>query len=95
MKNLQYLLQKKSLQMNKKILLTILLSTIIGTINLLYAQNNVGIGTNAPNASSILELLATDKGLLVPRVALAAINNNAPIGARIANSLLVYNTVIA
>ena len=32
------------------------------------AQNNVGIGTNAPNSSSILDLSATDKGFLVPRV---------------------------
>jgi len=32
------------------------------------AQNNVGIGTSAPNSSSILDLSATDKGLLVPRV---------------------------
>jgi len=31
------------------------------------AQNNVGIGTNTPDASAILELLATNKGILIPR----------------------------
>ncbi|MCC6253211.1 MAG: hypothetical protein IT238_12200 [Bacteroidia bacterium] len=59
------------------------------------AQNNVGIGTNTPNASALLELQANDKGLLVPRVALTAVNSNAPIGAGIATSLLVYNTATA
>jgi len=30
-------------------------------------NNNVGIGTNSPDASAILELQATDKGILIPR----------------------------
>ncbi len=58
-------------------------------INLsVHAQNNVGIGTNTPDASSILELLSTNKGLLVPRM------NTAGMTAipSPANSLLVYNT---
>jgi len=52
------------------------------------AQDNVGIGTVTPNASSILELLSTNKGFLVPRMnttGMTAISNPA-------NSLLVYNT---
>jgi len=32
------------------------------------AQSNVGIGTLTPDPSSVLDLTATDKGLLVPRV---------------------------
>jgi endosialidase-like protein/collagen triple helix repeat protein len=34
----------------------------------LYAQNNVGIGTASPDPSSILELNSTSTGLLVPRL---------------------------
>jgi hypothetical protein len=75
-----------------------LIFTLFFAINLnskIIAQNNVGIGTNTPNASSLLELQATDKGLLVPRVVLVSKNNNAPIGAAVATSLLVYNTATA
>ncbi len=52
------------------------------------AQDNVGIGTVAPNASAILEMLSTNKGVLVPRM------NTAGMTAIVnpANSLLVYNT---
>ena len=32
------------------------------------AQNNVGIGTVVPDASALLDLTSTDKGLLVPRM---------------------------
>ncbi|MCA6361799.1 MAG: collagen-like protein [Bacteroidetes bacterium] len=52
-----------------------------------YAQNNVGIGTTTPNASSILELQSTTQGVLVPRMtAVQRIGIAAP-----ANGLLVYD----
>jgi hypothetical protein len=52
------------------------------------AQNNVGIGTTTPNSKAILELQATDKGLLVPRLTPAQMTSIvAP-----PNGLLVYNT---
>ncbi len=55
---------------------------------------NVGINATgaAPNASAILDVSATDKGFLIPRVALTQTTSNAPIGASITTSLLVYNT---
>jgi trimeric autotransporter adhesin len=58
---------------------------------------NVGInGTGATaNASAGLDVNFSDKGVLVPRVNLVARNSNAPIGATIAASLLVYNLVTA
>lgn len=37
----------------------------------LFAQNNVGIGTSTPDPSSLLEVKANDKGVLVPRVTTA------------------------
>lgn len=60
-------------------------------------SQNVGINATgaAPNASAMLDVDATNKGLLIPRVALTSTTSNAPIGAGIANSLLVYNTATA
>ncbi|MGZ6540329.1 MAG: hypothetical protein ACXVEB_18270, partial [Bacteroidia bacterium] len=52
------------------------------------AQDNVGIGTNTPDASAILEMLSTNKGLLIPRMNTAGM---LAIAAP-ANSLLIYNT---
>jgi hypothetical protein len=59
-----------------------------------FAQNNVGIGTTTPDASSALEVNATNQGVLVPRIALTATNVAAPVTAP-ATSLLVYNTATA
>ncbi len=58
------------------------------------SAQNVGINATgaAPNASAILDVSATDKGFLIPRVALTQTTSNAPIGATIITSLLVYNT---
>lgn len=55
--------------------------------------SQVGIGTTSPNASSILDVTATDKGVLVPRVAIADLNTAAPVTAPV-ESLLVYNTTV-
>jgi len=58
-----------------------------------YAQN-VGIGTNAPDASAKLDIESTDKGVLIPRLSLSATNIAAPVAAP-ATSLLVYNNATA
>lgn len=53
----------------------------------------VGINTESPDPSAILDIEATDKGLLVPRIALTAINQTSLDGVNTAaNGLLVYNT---
>ena len=72
----------------------ILILSIIVTINL-HAQT--GIGTTTPNASAKLEVAATDKGFLPPRVALTAANAFAPITGTSSSAagLLVYNTATA
>lgn len=50
----------------------------------------VGIGTNAPNTSSILDIVSTTKGVLLPRMTTTQINAiSSP-----ANGLMVYNTTI-
>ncbi|MBP6730842.1 MAG: hypothetical protein KA149_02220, partial [Chitinophagales bacterium] len=53
-----------------------------------YAQNNVGIGTNNPDASALLHVDASNKGLLIPR--LSAVQRNAITAP--ANGLMVYDT---
>lgn len=68
----------------KKLLFILLLLPLI-----LEAQ--VGINTTTPDASSMLDINATDKGLLIPRVSIPNLNAAAPITAP-ATSLLVYNT---
>ena len=61
---------------------------LIGLLFAFGAKAQVGIGTNAPDASAQLEILSTSKGLLIPRLSLIqrdGINNPA-------NGLLVYQT---
>ncbi len=57
---------------------------------MLHAQ--VGIGTTNPEASSVLDISATDKGVLVPRVSLIDVNNTATPISLPARGLLVWNT---
>ncbi len=54
-------------------------------------EAQTGIGTATPNASAKLDVYATDKGFLPPRVALTATNAAGPITSP-ATGLLVYNT---
>jgi hypothetical protein len=58
----------------------------------LFAQT--GIGTATPHASAKLEVSASDKGFLPPRIALTAINVASPVTSP-ANGLLVFNTATA
>lgn len=51
----------------------------------------VGVNTTTPHASSILDITATDKGMLIPRIAIPNLNVAAPV-TNPATSLLVYNT---
>lgn len=52
------------------------------------AQNNVGIGTTAPDPSALLDLTSSDKGFLVPRLSTTEMNSVASP----ATGLLIYNT---
>ena len=75
----------------KKYLLLLLICLSFSTL----AQT--GIGTTNPNASAKLEIAATDKGFLPPRIALTASNVFAPITgtSSAAAGLLIYNTATA
>lgn len=61
----------------------------------IFAQT--GIGTTTPNASAKLDVSATDRGFLPPRVALTATNAFSPITgtSSAAAGLLIYNTATA
>jgi hypothetical protein len=54
------------------------------------AQNNVGIGTTTPNSKAILELKATDKGFIAPRMTGTQMNAIAVTATE--SALLIYNT---
>ena len=69
----------------KKILLSI---TLLLSITI-YSQ--VGVGTSSPNLSSIMDINASNKGLLIPRVALTSATDQTTILSP-AVGLLVYNT---
>ncbi|WP_395769027.1 hypothetical protein [Aquirufa sp.] len=61
------------------------------------AFGQTGIGTTTPNASAKLDVSATDRGFLPPRVTLTAANAFSPITgtSSAAAGLLVYNTATA
>ncbi len=70
----------------------IVLLCLISPLNLLLAQN-IGINTTGaiPDASSLLDITSTDKGVLIPRVDIINLATAAPITTP-ATALLVYNT---
>lgn len=70
----------------KNIVFTILF-VLIG----LGVSAQTGIGTPTPDPSAQLEVNATDKGVLIPRVELTETTANNPVGNDVANSLLVFN----
>src|ERR1035437_8203402 len=55
-----------------------------------FAQQNVGIGTTAPNPSARLDIFSNNQGLLIPRVSLLSITDTT-IVQHPAMSLMVYN----
>ena len=61
---------------------------VLGTAT--YAQ--VGVGTLVPDNSAILDIVANNKGLLIPRVALKSTTDVTTISSGNVESLLVYNT---
>ena len=56
------------------------------------AFGQVGIGTETPDTSAVLDVVASDKGFLAPQVALTATNIFAPLTGNQIEGLLVYNT---
>jgi hypothetical protein len=70
---------------------------LVGMLSFWQSFAQTGIGTTTPNASAKLDVSATDRGFLPPRVTLTAANAFAPITgtSSAATGLLVYNTATA
>ena len=56
------------------------------------SQGNIGIGTTSPDASALLHINATNKGVLIPSVQLTSTSDATTIASP-ATSLLVYNVI--
>jgi hypothetical protein len=69
----------------------------IAALSTLAATAQVGVGTTTPQAA--LDVTATDKGMLVPRIALTDTQTAAPVtnpeGGTLVNGTLIYNTATA
>lgn len=77
-----------------KIIRIAVLTLGLSLMMLFKVNAQVGIGTNTPNANSLLELESSTKGVLFPRVALTGTANVAPLAAHV-QGMTVYNTATA
>lgn len=66
---------------------------ILSLLQFVIVAQNIGINSTGavPNASSLLDVSSTDKGVLIPRIYITDLSTAAPITTP-ATSLLVYNT---
>ena len=67
-----------------------ILAALLGSMCTASAQ--VGIGTPEPATSAELEILSTNRGVLIPRIGLTDLTVFAPIDGEKVESLLIYNT---
>ena len=75
----------------KKIYLTAALAFLFSFTGI---KAQVGVGIPTPDASAMLDVSSTNKGLLIPRIALTGTGDNTTIASP-QTSLLVYNTATA
>lgn len=59
------------------------------------AFGQVGLGTDSPASSSVLDITSANKGVLIPRVALSSTIDKAPLSGNIPVGTMVFNTVNA
>ena len=57
-----------------------------------FTKAQVGINTNTPNASSVLDINSSNKGVLFPQYDLVVLNSTATPVANPANGLIIYNS---
>jgi hypothetical protein len=77
--------------MKKNLIKHSIFSACIFLINFgVLSQGSIGIGTASPNSLAVLDITATNKGMLVPRVAL--VSDTSPISGSKPNGLLLWNT---
>lgn len=77
----------------KKLHLPIIALFILGA-QVATAQVKIGSNPTTINSNSLLEMEATNKGMLMPRVALTATNNASPLSSHI-QGMTIYNTAVS
>ncbi len=73
---------------------TILLTLSVSFQLFIFAQVKIGDNHENLNSNSLLELESTNKGILMPRLALTSTSSFAPLASHVAG-MLVYNTATA
>ncbi|MBA80432.1 MULTISPECIES: hypothetical protein [unclassified Leeuwenhoekiella] len=68
----------------------IITGALLSASHTIHAQ--VGIGTTTPVSGALLDISATDKGLMIPRVALTGTDDTATVTPSATTGLLVFNT---
>lgn len=77
--------------MKKKMIKHCIFTACIFSISFgVLSQGSIGIGTTSPNSLAVLDITATDKGMLVPRVEL--VSDTSPVSGAKPNGLLLWNT---
>ena len=78
----------------KNIQIILIALSIVGLAERNCFSQNIGINTtgNTPDVSAMLDIVASDKGLLLPRVSLTSNTDVSTISGTEANSLIVFNT---
>lgn len=83
-------MKKVKLYTLKTLVKVFAIATLLLVIDNTYGQ--IGIQTNNPDGSAILDIVSSDKGLLIPRVTLSNdLSSPSPVSSP-ATGLLVYNT---
>ncbi len=87
--------KKRSIMRTLKSAFSVVLFLIFFCLSAAAQTGNVGIGTATPDSSAMLEISSTNKGLLIPRVALTAANIWSLAGSKQTDGMLIYNTAYA
>lgn len=77
---------------NSKFFYSFLVMYCLLFCSFVYGQVSTGVNTQEPYASSIMEINSTNKGILLPRIAVPNMLLSAPITPVPADGLLIYNT---
>jgi hypothetical protein len=83
-----YMKKKFTLATSFTICILAAIQTVVAQTNIFPATGAAGIGTLTPNASSLLDITSTTKGILIPRMTQS--QRNAIVGP--ATGLMIYQT---
>jgi hypothetical protein len=67
-------------------------SLMIFTVSASLMYSQVGIGTPSPVTSAVLDITSSNKGVMIPNVALTAVNSKAPLAGNLVDGTMVFNT---